>query len=132
MQAKAGFSVVGGGKVTVNPRYNLQSSKADISIGYGFGKMGFSVDASKDSQKLTVNRAIGDKTKVMPSITTDGDFAFAVQQQTDIGTVTGTYKLQKSLDVQWSEGSWMANVNAPMDGLTVKGVTFSAKKLIDF
>ena len=118
--------------MTVNPRYNLQSSKADISIGYDFGDMGFTIDASKDSQKLTVKRAIGDKTTVAPSITTDGDFAFAVQQQTDFGTITGTYKLQKSLDVQWSEGSWMANVNAPMDGLTVKGVTFSAKKLIDF
>lgn len=132
VQAKGAFGVAGG-KVTVNPRYNLKSSKADVSIGYDMDNMGFGVVASKDSQKLTVSRAIGDSTTVSPSITTDfGDFSLAVKQTTDIGTVTGTYKLKDSLNLEWADGPWKANIVAPMDGIKIQGLKFSAKKEIDF
>lgn len=103
-----------------------------MSIGYDMDKMGFGVVASKDNQKLTVSRSFGDSTTVSPSIATDGDFALAVQQKTDIGTVTGTYKLKDFLSLEWVDGPWVANVVAPMNGIDLKGIKFSVKKAIDF
>ena len=116
----------------MNPRYNLKSSNADVSIGYDMDKMAFGVAASKDSQKFTLSRAVGDSTIVSPSITTNGDFSLAVKQKIEKGTITGTFKSNDSVSLEWSDGPWAANIVAPIEGYTCSGFKFSARKHVDF
>jgi len=119
--------------MTVNPRYNLKSSKADVAVGYDMEKMAFGVTASADSQKFTVSRAVGDSTLITPSITTKGDFSLAVKQKLEgRGTVTGTFKANDSIIVDWADGPWVASVAAPLEGYTYNGVKFTAKRKVDF
>jgi hypothetical protein len=131
VQVKGGFDA-GPGSFTINPRYNLKSSKADVSVGYDMEKTAFGVTASADSQKFTLSRAIGDNTIVSPSITTNGDFSLAVKQKIEKGTLTGTFKSNDSVNLEWADGPWVANLVAPIEGYTYNGIRFSAQKKVDF
>lgn len=131
IQAKGGFGL-GPGDVTINPRYNLKSSKANVVIGYGMEKTSFGVTASTDSQTFTVSQYVGDNTIVSPSITTNGDFSLAVKQKLEKGTVTGTFKSNDYVGLEWADGPWVANVIAPIEGYTYNGIKVSAKKKVDF
>lgn len=118
--------------MTINPRYNLKTSKADVSVGYDMEKTTFGINASADSQKLTVSRKVGDSTILSPSINTDGDFALAVKQKLDYGTVTGSFKSNDSLSVDWADGPWVASVVANINGYTYNGMSAGVKKKLDF
>lgn len=131
VQAKGSFGI-GPGDVTINPRYNLKSEKADVSVAFELEKTAFGVSASTDFQKFTLSRTIGDNTMIAPTIATNGDFSFAVKQSIERGTVTGTFKANDSLSLEWADGPWVANVVAPIEGYTYNGIKVSAKKKLDF
>ena len=60
-----------GGDLSLSPRYNLATGKADVRVDYDTR---ISVDADKYRQKLTVARRIkNDDNSIVPSITSDGD-----------------------------------------------------------
>lgn len=131
VQLKKGFGLFGG-RLTVNPRYNLKSFTGDVKLSYEMEKTTFDVKAFGDDQQLTVSRVVGENTIVAPSISTSGDFSLAVQQQTDIGKITGTLKSNDSLSLQWEDGTWVATAVAPIEGYRYNGVKMSVKKLVEF
>lgn len=102
-----------GGTWLVNPSYNVKSATGDVTCAYSLDKTSFKVDAA--SRKLTISRAIGDKTWIIPSFTTAGKFALDVQHSMDkYGKLTTSLKPKESVNVKWEDGPWVANVYAPM------------------
>ena len=95
-------------------------------------KTTFGVTTSLDTTQVTVSRDIGDNTVITPSITTDGDFSLALKQNTNIGAITGTFKANDSINLEWASGSYVANVMAPIEGYRYHGAKLSVKKLVDF
>jgi hypothetical protein len=118
------------GKMTVSPRYNVGSKKADVGISYAVSSTSVSIDSG--SQKLTLAQVVGDKTLVMPSITPDGQFDVSVQRNFDgIGRITAAVKPNSSVSLTWEDGPWIANVNAPMDGFKFSSADVSIKRKVD-
>lgn len=117
----------------MSPRYNLNSAKADVSLGYDMEKTGFGVAVSKDSQTFSLSRLVGENTKVSPSITSNGDFSLAIKQAMEgKGTITGTFESNKAISAEWADGPWSAKFIAPIEGYSYNGIKFTAKKKVDF
>lgn len=132
VQIVKGFDALGG-RVSVNPRYNIQSSDADVILGYDASSTSVTVEASQNSQKLTVAKQITDSDRLTPSITSGGDFALAWRKSLDGGNaVTTTMKLNDSLSVKWEDGPWTAAIKTPLSGYKTDDVTVRIHRKLNF
>jgi hypothetical protein len=109
-----------GGSWTVAPRYNLDSGKGDVKVAYGIAGATVTVDAAGDSQKVTVSKQFGEKNRIAPSISTQGDVELEYSRSIASGSLTTTIKPNKSVNVNWQDGSWAVNLNAPVEGIEFK------------
>ena len=50
----------------------------------------------------------------------------------DDNSVTTTVKPDESIDVEWKDDSWTANVNMPLDGTEIAGSNVNIKREINF
>lgn len=116
VQVVKGFGALGG-RISVNPRYNIQSSNADVILGYDAEGTSVILEASQSDQTLTISQQIADDHRLTPSITSKGDFALAWRKSLEGGNaVTTTLKLNESLNVKWEDGPWTAVISSPMSG----------------
>lgn len=133
LQVSKGFEALGG-RMSVKPRYNFQSSDADVILGYDTDNTSVTVEASASNQKLTVAQQITENHRLTPSITSKGDFAVAWKKSLDEGnSVTTTLKLNDSVSVKWQDGPWTATLASPMSGFkTDGGVNVRVNRKLDF
>ena len=112
-----------GGTVAISPRYNVQSSSPDVSIGYGSDSTSVVLEASTSKQKLTVSQLVTDNDIVTPSVTSGGDVAFSWKRSLSGGNaITTTVKVNDSINVKWEDGPWTASFDSPLDGISTDGV----------
>jgi hypothetical protein len=50
----------------------------------------------------------------------------------DDSSLTATLKPNDSLDVEWKDDAWTANVNMPIDGTNINGANVSIKRDVSF
>lgn len=100
---------------TVIPSYNLVTQQGNVKLAYGNPGVSLSLDANMDQQKVTVAKGFGTNI-IAPSITNQGDVEVQVTRRFETGFVTATIKPNESVNVKWSDGKWVANVKAPMNG----------------
>ncbi|GFH52483.1 hypothetical protein CTEN210_08959 [Chaetoceros tenuissimus] len=116
-QVQKGFDVLGG-RLSVNPRYNLANSEGDVVLGYDTDGTSVTIEASCQQQKLTVAQRINDGNRITPSVTSNGDVSVAWRKSLDGGnSVTTTLNVNDSVSVQWQDGPWTATFSSPMDGI---------------
>mmetsp|Transcript_5192 Transcript_5192/g.7320 ORF Transcript_5192/g.7320 Transcript_5192/m.7320 type:complete len:271 (+) Transcript_5192:191-1003(+) len=136
VNAKKSFSIFGG-KFSVNPRFSFDGSvisSTDTTIAYDLDKTSIVADTStSSSQKLTVERQVGDDWVVRPSITTDKRFSLDIAKSLDsTGKVTTTITPNECINLKWQDGPWTANINAPMSGFSFdEGVDVGIKRKVD-
>jgi hypothetical protein len=168
---------VDGARVTINPRYNMESEEADVVVSYDNGNTNVQLTASADSQEVSASHSMGDTTigltasadsqevtldhtmdntnikltasadnqeitisqqlddnnKISPTINNSGDISVAWERNLgDDSSLTATLKPNDSLDVEWNDGDWTANVNCGLDGVNVDGANVSIKRDITF
>lgn len=122
-----------GGRISVNPSFNLQSSAADVVLGYDRDDTSVTIEASPSSQKLTVAQQITDNHKITPSITSNGDVAVAWKKSLEDGnSLTTTLKVNDSLNVKWEDGPWTATISSPMDGIAIGEVKVRVHRKLSF
>mmetsp|Transcript_46771 Transcript_46771/g.141683 ORF Transcript_46771/g.141683 Transcript_46771/m.141683 type:complete len:88 (-) Transcript_46771:81-344(-) len=85
-----------------------------------------------DDQTLTVSRQVTDDDTIAPSISSSGDVSLQWKRSLDAGQITTTLKPSDSVNVKWEDGAWTANIEAPMDGMSVEDMNVSVKRKIDF
>jgi len=133
IEAAKGFEMSCDGKLTVNPRFNLDTDEKDIIIGYDNDDTNVEVTASMDAQRITVSQQIDDNNRVSPTIASSG--AISLEWERSLGdenSVTTTLKPNESIDVEWKDATWTANINMPVDGINIGGANVSIKREVNF
>mmetsp|Transcript_16208 Transcript_16208/g.37049 ORF Transcript_16208/g.37049 Transcript_16208/m.37049 type:complete len:277 (-) Transcript_16208:28-858(-) len=138
-QARVGFVEVkkgfdnDGNRVTVNPRYNLDYDRADVVVTYDADDTLIKVTASQDDQIVTISQKLNDENMISPTIGRDGSLSLAWDRRLgEENTVRTTLNPNRSVDVEWRDAAWTANVNFPMDEKDLSGATVHIKRDIKF
>lgn len=144
-----------GASVSVNPRYNLETEEADVVIGYdagdtsveltasadsqsvvighSMGDTSLSLTASADAQSLTLSQKIDDDNTVSPTFGSDGSMSVAWERSLGDGnSLTTTLTPNESVDMEWKDAAWTANINLGLDGASVSGANVSVKRDVNF
>ena len=97
---------VNSAKVSVNPRFNLLTSKPDVILTYNKGNTGVKLQASSNTQKVTVSQTVSENSIVSPTVSSSGaisvDWLLRVDQD---NTVTTTVIPHDSIKVLWKVNS---------------------------
>mmetsp|Transcript_110578 Transcript_110578/g.309080 ORF Transcript_110578/g.309080 Transcript_110578/m.309080 type:complete len:308 (+) Transcript_110578:115-1038(+) len=166
-----------GARVTINPRYNMESEEADVVLGYDNGntnvrltasadnqevnikhkidntnleltasadnqevKIDHQMDntnirltASADNQEVTISQQVDANNRVSPTINNRGDISVEWERSLgDDSALTATLKPNDSLNVEWRDNAWTANVDMPLDGYNINGANVHVKRDISF
>lgn len=123
----------GGNRVTVNPRYDLDRSHADVVVTYDADDTLIRVTASRHDQVVTISQKLNDDNVISPTIGRDGSLSLAWDRKLgDDMSVRTTLNPNRSVDVEWRDAAWTANVNFPMDDNDLRGATVHIKRDIKF
>lgn len=122
-----------GGKLKIDPRYDLRNKVLDATIGYSFRDTALKVDCQ--SKELTISQNVGKNNKIIPSLII-GKRDFSLSYCRDLqegGQVMTTWKPDDSISIQWTDGGWDAIIRAPIEGYykTNGGVKVSMKQNVD-
>lgn len=140
---KAGFvdlnkvQVVGnvaalGGRLTVKPRYNLESNAADLEVGYL--KDGNEIIIDPRSKKVTFSKSFENGKIITPTVDANGDFSLEYSFGLESGgRMTTTWTPDDSVSMIWHEGEWQTTVRAPIQGYfrPTSGVKVMMKRKLD-
>ena len=112
----------------------MGSKKADVGVSFAMGSASVSMDSA--TKKVTLAQVVGGPDSnllIIPSISMKtGQVEVAWQRKFEsFGTVTTTVKPSESINVKWTQGSYEANVYAPIDGSKSNKVDVSIKKRVD-
>lgn len=129
--------------VSVNPRYNLDTEEADVVAGYVQGDTEVEVTASKTSQKFVVSHQLDDENRISPTLTrVEGGFlgfgdkdSVSLEWERKLGddrSITTTLKPNESLDIEWKDDAWTANINLPVEGTEIMGANVNIKREVTF
>jgi hypothetical protein len=118
--------------LTISPKYDLGSEEASVTVNWSSGDTEVELVASADAQSVTVGQQVDDDNKVTPSITSDGDISVAWERSVgDDSTLTATVG-GGSVDLEWEDGAWTANINVDIDGTSIDGTTVGIKRDVTF
>jgi hypothetical protein len=132
IEATKGFDA-NGGRVTVNPRFNLESDTRDVVINYSNDRTNVKLTASADSQELTLSQQVDSDNRIAPTIASNGDLSVEWERRLgDDSSLTANLRPNDSLNVEWRDQAWTANVNMPIDGTNVNGANVSIKRDVNF
>lgn len=123
----------GDARVSVTPRYNVESEEADVVLGYDVGDTNIEVTASADAQSITISQQIDEDNRIAPTLASNGDIS--LEWERSLGgddSLTTTVKPNDSVDIEWKDADWTANVNLPLDGTSVSGANVGIKRTVDF
>jgi len=122
-----------GARITVTPRYNVQTEEKDVVITYAKDKTSAKITASPDAQEITLSQQIDFQNRIAPTFNNVGDISVEWERTLKAGgSVTTSLTPNKEIDVVWKDGEWTANVNMPISGTDILGATVSIKRDVEF
>lgn len=132
IEATKGFDA-NGARVTVNPRFNVENDTRDVVINYNNDRTNVKLTASADSQELTLSQQVDSDNRIAPTIASNGDLSVEWERRLgDDSSLTANLRPNESLNVEWRDQAWTANVNMPIDGTNVKNANVSIKRDVNF
>lgn len=122
-----------GARVTVTPRINLENNERDVVINYNNDNTNVKLTASVDNQEVTFSQRIDDDNRVAPTLNSRGDFSVEWERRlSDDSILTANQKPNDSLDLEWRDAAWTANINMPIDGRNINGANVNIKRDVNF
>jgi hypothetical protein len=122
-----------GARITVTPRFDLEKDDRDIVVTYAKDHVNARLTASADNQELTISQQIDSDNRVAPTVNKNGAISVEWERRlSDSSSMTANLKPNISLDVEWKDSAWTANVNMPIDGTNVKGVNVGIRRDVEF
>jgi hypothetical protein len=132
VEATKGFDQ-DGARITVTPRFNVETEDKDVEVSYSNDKTNVKLTASADNQEVTISQQVDDDNRIAPTINSNGDLSIEHERRlSDDSSLTATLKPNESLDVEWKDAAWTANVNMPIDGTNINGANVSIKRDVSF
>jgi len=124
---------VDGGSVTINPRYVVDGGDADVVVTYSKDDTSIEVTASQEEQSITISKQMDDANRIAPTVNSAGDFSVEWERSLDgDNTLTTTVTPNESIDFEWKDSAWTANINLPLDGTDITGTNVSVKRDVSF
>jgi len=119
-----------GGILTLNPKYDFSSNKADVRVGYTFQNTFLQIDSEK--RELTLALAWSDRDTITPTVDADGDFSVAYSRLLDDGKLTATWTPDDAIKLEWTDGVWETAIRAPIEGYAkaTQGIKVSLKRSV--
>lgn len=122
-----------GARITVSPKYNVESEETDVTVTYSKDGTDIEVNANQDEQSVTLSRQVDDENRIAPTITSAGDLSVAWEHSLgDDNSITTTLTPDESIDLEWKDADWTASINMPLDGTDVTGTNVSIKREVSF
>mmetsp|Transcript_17603 Transcript_17603/g.24825 ORF Transcript_17603/g.24825 Transcript_17603/m.24825 type:complete len:264 (+) Transcript_17603:25-816(+) len=122
-----------GARVTVNPRYDVDTEETDVVLAYSKDGTDIEVTASQDSQSLTFSRQVDDNNRVAPTLSSNGNVSVEWERSLgDDNSLTATLKPNESVDLEWKDAAWTANINLGVEGTSITGTNVSVKREVNF
>lgn len=132
LECKKGFAN-DGNRVTLNPRYHVAARHADVVATYDAGDTRITVTASRDDQTVTISQQIDGENVLSPTMGKDGSLSLAWDRKIgEDNSIRTTLHPNRSVDVEWRDAAWTANVNFPMEDNDLSGATVHIKRDIKF
>ena len=105
----------------------------DVVVTYAKDQVNAKLTASADGQELTVSQQLDSNNRIAPTVTNNGAISVEWERRlSDSASLTANLKPNDSLDVEWKDAAWTANVNMPIDGTNVKGVNVGIRRDVEF
>jgi hypothetical protein len=121
-----------GGSLSINPRYDIPSSSADVTLGYDSNGTSVTVKASGSAQSLTVSQQVTDNDTLIPSINSAGEVTLGWKRNISADSaITTTLKPNDSINIKWEDGSWTAVIDTPLEGYSTGDVSIGIKRKVD-
>jgi len=122
-----------GNRITVNPRYNVNQGRGDVVLTYDADDTVVQVTASEHDQVVTISQKLNDENIISPTLSRDGSLSLAWDRKLgDDSSVRTTLNPNRSVEVEWRDAAWTANVNFPMDQSDLTGATVHIKRDVKF
>jgi hypothetical protein len=132
IEATKGFDN-NGARVTVTPRFNLEDDTRDVVINYNNDNTDVKLTASANNQEVTISQQIDGDNRIAPTINSRGDISVEWERRlSDDSSLTANLRPNDSLNVEWRDSAWTANVNMPIDGTNINGANVSIKRDVNF
>lgn len=121
-----------GATISINPRFDVQSKEATVATSYEKGGTGIKVEASKDTQTISLSRQLDEENRIEPTINSAGDISLEWEHRVNDCTVTTTFKPEESISVVWEEKGWKTNISMDLEEADVTNLKVSMKKDLTF
>jgi hypothetical protein len=132
MEATKGM-VTNGARVTVTPRFILESDTRDVVVKYSNDRTRVRLTASVDNQEIYVSQQIDEENRVAPTINSNGDISLEWERHlSDDSTVKATLTPNDNLNVEWRDHAWTANIRMPIEGTHIHGADITVKRDVVF
>jgi hypothetical protein len=132
VEVSKGF-ISNGSRIIVTPRLNLDDDTRDVVVNYNRADTNVKVTASTEAQEVTISQQIDVCNRVAPTFNSNGGMSFEWERRlSDDSSVTANLDPKNSLNVEWRDSAWTANVNMPIDGTKINGANVSIKRDLNF
>eukprot|EP00586_Coscinodiscus_wailesii_P019378 CAMPEP_0172498306 /NCGR_PEP_ID=MMETSP1066-20121228/112016_1 /TAXON_ID=671091 /ORGANISM="Coscinodiscus wailesii, Strain CCMP2513" /LENGTH=267 /DNA_ID=CAMNT_0013271531 /DNA_START=40 /DNA_END=843 /DNA_ORIENTATION=+ len=129
IQVTKGFDFNTTHYVALTPRFNVADKTADMFVSYSKDKTNVGLSTSRTSQKISVSQQIGENNRIMPTFSSGGEFSLGWERFLGKGSsITTVLTPDKDIDVVWKDGEWKANINMPLDGISISGANVNIKR----
>jgi len=123
-----------GARITINPSLDVASKDVDVTVTYDAGKTNVEINASKEEQTVKVSQQVDDANRVAPSFAVRSG-KLAVEWERDLGddnSLTTTLRPNESIEMEWKDSAWTANINMPVEDNKIAGANVSVKREVNF
>jgi hypothetical protein len=122
-----------GARVTINPRYDLNTDEADVVLAWSKDGTSVELTASQGAQSVTVSHQVDDDNRVAPTLASNGEISLEWERSLGNGnSLTANIKPDSAVDLEWRDAAWTANINLPLDGTNISGANVSIKREVNF
>ena len=133
LEATKCFDYSNGSRLTVNPRYNIDSDDGEVVIGYAMEDIAVEVTTSKENSSVKVSQRIDEFNRITPSINQYGDISVEwVHKFGDDSTVTTTVNPKDAIHIKWKENAWIANIHLPLEGASIGAASINFRRKVIF
>ena len=116
-----------------NVEVTASRDNQEITVDHSMDNTNLKLTASADNQEVTISQQIDDNNRIAPTINNRGDISVEWERSLgDDSSLTASLKPNDSLNVEWKDNDWTANVDMPMSGANIDGASVSIKRDVTF
>ncbi|KAG7348167.1 hypothetical protein IV203_031584 [Nitzschia inconspicua] len=116
-----------------NIELNASQDSQSVTIDHQMDNTNIKLTASADNQEVTVSQQLDANNRISPTINNNGDISVEWQRSLgDDSSLTATLKPNESLNVEWKDNDWTANVDMGLSGTDITGANVHVKRDVSF